>query len=82
MLRDCALEYSSALAGMLNRNHRNCAGTAAGIAAGIPVVGVLTSQSVKRMHEAGVFVAVNDYHELTDLVKKHVPFDENCDVKL
>lgn len=55
-------------------------GTAAGIAAGIPVVGVLTSQSVKRMHEAGVFVAVNDYHELTDLVKKHVPFDENCDV--
>jgi HAD superfamily hydrolase (TIGR01509 family) len=56
-------------------------GTAAGIAADIPVVGVLTSQTTKRMHEAGVFVAVNDYHELLDLVKKHVPYDEECDVK-
>ena len=46
-----------------------------------PVVGVLTSQTTKRMHEAGVFVAVNDYHELLDLVKKHVPYDEECDVK-
>lgn len=57
------------------------AGTAAGIAAGIPVVGVLTSQTVKRMHEAGVFVAVNNYHDLLALVKKHVPYDEECDVK-
>lgn len=36
---------------------------------------------MQRMHEAGVFVAVNDYHELLALVKKHVPFDEECDVK-
>ena len=58
-----------------------CAGTAAGIAAGIPVVGVLTSQTMERMHKAGVFVAVKDYHELLALVKKHVPYDEECDVK-
>lgn len=57
------------------------AGTAAGIAADIPVVGVLTSQTVKRMHEAGVFVAVENYHDLLALVKKHVPYDEECDVK-
>ena len=44
-------------------------------------MGVLTSQTVKRMHEAGVFVAVNNYHDLLALVKKHVPFDEDCDVK-
>lgn len=58
-----------------------CTGTAAGIAAGIPVVGVLTSQTTKRMHEAGVFVAVNNYHDLLALVKKHVPYDPECDVK-
>lgn len=44
-------------------------------------MGILTSQTTKRMHEAGVFVAVNDYHELLALVKKHVPYDEDCDVK-
>lgn len=33
------------------------------------------------MHEAGVFVAVKNYHELLDLVKRHVPYDEECDVK-
>ena len=45
------------------------------------MVAVLTSQTQERMHEAGAFVTVKDYHELLDLVKQHVPYDPECDVK-
>lgn len=41
-----------------------CAGTAAGVAAEVPVVGILTSQTKERMLKAGVSLTVTDYTEL------------------
>lgn len=40
------------------------AGTAAGVAAGIAVVGILTSQTKARMEKAGVSLTIKDYTEL------------------
>ncbi len=40
------------------------AGTAAGVAAGVPVVGILTSQTKERMEKAGVSLTIKDYSEL------------------
>ena len=46
-----------------------CAGTAAGVAAGIAVVGVLTSQTKTRMEKAGVSLTIKDYDELVAKAK-------------
>lgn len=45
------------------------AGTAAGVAAGVPVVGILTSQTKERMERAGVSLTINDYTELVQRAK-------------
>ena len=45
------------------------AGTAAGVAAGVPVVGVLTSQTKERMERAGVSLTIKDYTELVQRAK-------------
>ena len=45
------------------------AGTAAGVAAGIAVVGVLTSQTKTRMEKAGVSLTIKDYDELVAKAK-------------
>ena len=45
------------------------AGTAAGVAAGIAVVGVLTSQTKERMEKAGVSLTIKDYSELVAKAK-------------
>ena len=45
------------------------AGTAAGVAAGIAVVGVLTSQTKERMEKAGVSLTIKDYDELVAKAK-------------
>ena len=44
-------------------------GTAAGVAAGVPVVGVLTSQTKERMEKAGVSLTIKDYTELVQRAK-------------
>lgn len=44
-------------------------GTAAGVAAGIAVVGVLTSQTKTRMEKAGVSLTIKDYDELVAKAK-------------
>jgi hypothetical protein len=46
-------------------------GTAAGVAAGVPVVGILTSQTEQRMLKAGCSLTVKDYTELEALAKQH-----------
>ena len=46
------------------------AGTAAGVAAGVPVVGVLTSQTKERMERAGVSLTIKDYTELVQRAKE------------
>ena len=45
------------------------AGTAAGVAAGVPVVGILTSQTKERMEKAGVSLTIKDYTELVARAK-------------
>lgn len=45
------------------------AGTAAGVAAGVPVVGILTSQTKERMEKAGVSITIKDYTELVQRAK-------------
>ena len=46
-------------------------GTAAGVAAGVAVVGILTSQTKERMLKAGCSLTVKDYTELVALAKEH-----------
>ena len=46
-------------------------GTTAGVAAGVPVVGILTSQTEQRMLKAGCSLTVKDYRELEALAKQH-----------
>ena len=46
------------------------AGTAAGVAAGVPVVGILTSQTKERMEKAGVSITIKDYTELVQRAKE------------
>lgn len=46
------------------------AGTAAGVAAGIAVVGILTSQTKERMEKAGVSLTIKDYDELVVKAKE------------
>ena len=46
-------------------------GTTAGVAAGVPVVGILTSQTQQRMLKAGCSLTVKDYRELEALAKQH-----------
>ncbi|KAK9901350.1 hypothetical protein WJX75_007755 [Coccomyxa subellipsoidea] len=52
-------------------------GTAAGVAAEVPVVGILTSQTKERMLKAGVSMTVTDYHELTEKAKADVAKHQN-----
>lgn len=54
-----------------------CAGTAAGVAAEVPVVGILTSQAKERMLKAGVSLTVSDYHELVERAKADVAKQQN-----
>ena len=54
-----------------------CAGTAAGVAAEIPVVGILTSQAKERMLKAGVSLTVTDYHQLVERAKADVAKHQN-----
>jgi len=49
---------------LLDLHHLSPAGTAAGVAAGIAVVGILTSQTKARMEKAGVSLTIKDYTEL------------------
>ena len=46
------------------------AGTTAGVAAGIPVVGILTSQTPERMRRAGCSIGIPDYTTLVALASK------------
>lgn len=56
---------------MMKRLSCTCAGTAAGVAAEVAVVGILTSQSKERMLKAGCSLTIKDYHELLALAKQH-----------
>ncbi|CAL8471098.1 g10640 [Coccomyxa elongata] len=52
-------------------------GTAAGVAAEVPVVGILTSQAKERMLKAGVSLTVTDYHQLVERAKADVAKHQN-----
>ncbi len=39
------------------------------MAAGVPVVGILTSQTKERMEKAGVSITIRDYTELVQRAK-------------
>ena len=54
-----------------------CAGTAAGVAAEIAVVGILSSQTKERMLQAGCSLTVHDYTELLALAKEHEARSQN-----
>ena len=54
-----------------------CAGTAAGVAAEIAVVGILSSQTKERMLQAGCSLTVNDYTELLALAKEQEARSQN-----
>ena len=45
-------------------------GTAAGVAAKIPVVGLLTSQTEQRLTEAGACLCLKDYNGMLKLIKE------------
>ena len=47
--------------------HMRFTGVAAGAAAGVPVVGMLTSQSPERLRRAGAVRCVRNYRELLAL---------------
>ena len=46
------------------------AGTSAGVAAKIPVVGILTSQTAQRLTEAGTCHNIKDYTGMLELIKE------------
>ncbi len=46
-----------------------CAGVTAGAAAGVPVVGMLTSQTEERLRKAGAMHCVRNYRELLALAQ-------------
>jgi hypothetical protein len=47
---------------------QQCAGIKAGVAAGIAVVALATTQEPERLTDAGASIVINDYHDVLEII--------------